>query len=131
MFSSSSCNILLGRLVKIGCHFFCLRVVCGDLHTACLTDRGILMTFGSGSNGCLGHGTFQDIERVSASNQLYFCPVAGNCAVVNRNTKQQTLLRPALRLPERFSCSRCNEAAKCYFLLLDWRFYGVVFLLSG
>ena len=24
------------------------------------------MTFGSGSNGCLGHGTFQDTDRVSS-----------------------------------------------------------------
>jgi len=39
------------------------QVACGDLHTACLTDRGILMTFGSGSNGCLGHGSFQDVDK--------------------------------------------------------------------
>lgn len=32
------------------------QVACGDLFTACLTDRGILMTYGSGANGCLGHG---------------------------------------------------------------------------
>ena len=43
---------------------FLFRVACGDLHTACLTDRGILMTFGSGSNGCLGHGSFQDVDKV-------------------------------------------------------------------
>lgn len=39
------------------------QVVCGDLHNACLTDRGILMTYGSGSNGCLGHGSFVDVEK--------------------------------------------------------------------
>ncbi|XP_042194730.1 serine/threonine-protein kinase Nek8 [Callorhinchus milii] len=39
------------------------HVSCGDLFTACLTDRGIIMTFGSGSNGCLGHGTFNDVTQ--------------------------------------------------------------------
>nr|CAB3264292.1 serine/threonine-protein kinase Nek8 [Phallusia mammillata] len=49
------------------------QVVCGDLHTACLTDRGILMTFGSGSNGCLGHGTLQDIEKPTIVEKLLGC----------------------------------------------------------
>ncbi|KAM7068399.1 serine/threonine-protein kinase Nek8 isoform 1-T1 [Molossus nigricans] len=39
------------------------HVACGDLFTACLTDRGIIMTFGSGSNGCLGHGSLNDISQ--------------------------------------------------------------------
>ncbi|XP_025136772.1 serine/threonine-protein kinase Nek8 isoform X2 [Bubalus bubalis] len=39
------------------------HVACGDLFTACLTDRGIIMTFGSGSNGCLGHGGLNDISQ--------------------------------------------------------------------
>ncbi|XP_043976165.1 serine/threonine-protein kinase Nek8 isoform X2 [Gambusia affinis] len=38
-------------------------VSCGDLFTSCLTDRGIIMTFGSGSNGCLGHGNFNDVTQ--------------------------------------------------------------------
>nr|XP_002126613.1 serine/threonine-protein kinase Nek8 [Ciona intestinalis] len=46
------------------------QVACGELHTACLTDRGILMTFGSGSNGCLGHGNFQDVEKATIVEQL-------------------------------------------------------------
>lgn len=28
------------------------------------SDRGIIMTFGSGSNGCLGHGNFNDVTQV-------------------------------------------------------------------
>ncbi|MBN3287500.1 NEK8 kinase, partial [Polyodon spathula] len=28
-----------------------------------MTDRGIIMTFGSGSNGCLGHGNFNDVTQ--------------------------------------------------------------------
>ncbi|XP_019401378.1 PREDICTED: serine/threonine-protein kinase Nek8 [Crocodylus porosus] len=39
------------------------HVSCGDLFSACLTDRGIIMTFGSGSNGCLGHGNFTDVTQ--------------------------------------------------------------------
>ncbi|KAJ7995593.1 hypothetical protein DPEC_G00246200 [Dallia pectoralis] len=38
-------------------------VSCGDLFTICMTDRGIIMTFGSGSNGCLGHGSFNDVTQ--------------------------------------------------------------------
>ena len=40
------------------------HVACGDLFTACLTDRGILMTYGSGANGCLGHGNLNDVSQV-------------------------------------------------------------------
>ncbi len=43
------------------------HVSCGDLFTACLTDRGILMTFGSGANGCLGHANYNDVAQVSFS----------------------------------------------------------------
>ena len=40
------------------------HVACGDLFVACLTDRGILMTYGSGANGCLGHGNLNDVTSV-------------------------------------------------------------------
>lgn len=30
-------------------------------------DRGIIMTFGSGSNGCLGHGSLNDISQVGVA----------------------------------------------------------------
>jgi NIMA (never in mitosis gene a)-related kinase len=39
------------------------KIACGDLFTVCLTDRGILMTFGSGSSGCLGHGNNDDVAQ--------------------------------------------------------------------
>ena len=39
------------------------KIACGDLFAACVTDRGILMTFGSGSSGCLGHGNFHDVKQ--------------------------------------------------------------------
>ncbi|XP_064385824.1 serine/threonine-protein kinase Nek8-like [Halichondria panicea] len=39
------------------------KVACGDMFTACLTDKGILMTFGSGINGCLGHGDTNDVSE--------------------------------------------------------------------
>lgn len=34
-------------------------------HAYDFPDRGILMTFGSGSNGCLGHGDFNDVAQVN------------------------------------------------------------------
>ncbi|XP_006811323.1 serine/threonine-protein kinase Nek8-like [Saccoglossus kowalevskii] len=46
------------------------HVSCGDLFTACLTDRGILMTYGSGANGCLGHGTFHDVSQAKIVEEL-------------------------------------------------------------
>lgn len=33
-------------------------------------DRGIIMTFGSGSNGCLGHGSLNDISQVGVACAL-------------------------------------------------------------
>ena len=35
----------------------------GDAFGACLSDRGILMTFGSGAHGVLGHRSFDDVEH--------------------------------------------------------------------
>jgi len=46
------------------------HVACGDLFTACLTDRGILMTFGSGVNGCLGHGNCSDVTQAKIVEAL-------------------------------------------------------------
>uniref|UniRef100_UPI00358F840F serine/threonine-protein kinase Nek8 n=1 Tax=Myxine glutinosa TaxID=7769 RepID=UPI00358F840F len=39
------------------------QIACGDLFTVCLTDRGIIMTYGSGSSGCLGHGNYKDVNK--------------------------------------------------------------------
>ncbi|EDO46185.1 predicted protein [Nematostella vectensis] len=46
------------------------KVSCGDLFTACLTDRGILMTFGSGTYGCLGHGTTNYVSQAKIVEDL-------------------------------------------------------------
>ncbi|CAG5116155.1 unnamed protein product [Candidula unifasciata] len=46
------------------------HVACGDLFTACLTDRGILMTFGSGLHGCLGHGNYKDVSQAKIVEAL-------------------------------------------------------------
>ena len=51
------------------------RICCGDLFAACVTDRGILMTFGSGSNGCLGHGNFHDVKQLKIVEALIGCEV--------------------------------------------------------
>lgn len=32
--------------------------------TCHFSDKGILMTFGSGANGCLGHGDHSDVKEV-------------------------------------------------------------------
>ncbi|XP_072019218.1 serine/threonine-protein kinase Nek8-like [Amphiura filiformis] len=46
------------------------HVSCGDMFTACLTDRGILMTFGSGAHGCLGHGNYHDVSQAKIVEAL-------------------------------------------------------------
>ncbi|XP_033115096.1 serine/threonine-protein kinase Nek8-like [Anneissia japonica] len=46
------------------------HVSCGDLFTACLTDRGILMTYGSGAHGCLGHGNYHDVTQAKIVEAL-------------------------------------------------------------
>ncbi|XP_071952550.1 serine/threonine-protein kinase Nek8-like [Antedon mediterranea] len=46
------------------------HVSCGDLFTACLTDRGILMTYGSGAHGCLGHGNYHDVPQAKIVEAL-------------------------------------------------------------
>ena len=38
------------------------HVACGDNFGACLSDRGIVMTFGNGAMGVLGHGNHDDVE---------------------------------------------------------------------
>ena len=69
---------------------FIKKVSSGDMFYACLTglklvrmciyctltsspsllsDKGILMTFGNGVNGCLGHGNYDDAYEVS----VYIC----------------------------------------------------------
>ncbi|XP_033636958.1 serine/threonine-protein kinase Nek8-like [Asterias rubens] len=46
------------------------HVSCGDMFTACLTDRGILMTYGSGAHGCLGHGDYHDVSQAKIVEEL-------------------------------------------------------------
>jgi NIMA (never in mitosis gene a)-related kinase len=46
------------------------QISCGDLFSACLTERGILMTFGNGINGALGHGHANDIAQVIEDEQF-------------------------------------------------------------
>merc|ERR1712117_825299 len=69
------------------------QIACGDLFTACVTDRGILMTFGSGSSGCLGHGNFHDVKQLKIVEALIGCEVmsldCGSNHVVALTTDQE------------------------------------------
>ena len=69
------------------------KIACGDLFAACVTDRGILMTFGGGSSGCLGHGNFQDVKQLKIVEALIGCEVmelaCGSNHVVALTTDQE------------------------------------------
>jgi len=56
--------VFVPRLVGVGISAVVKKVACGDMYTAFLTSTGILMTFGSGVNGCLGHGDCDDVTEV-------------------------------------------------------------------
>ena len=72
------------------------KVACGDMFAACLTgktgnldtlerssfkhrssryfcftDKGILLTFGGGENGCLGHGDHSEVKEVIGSHDTH------------------------------------------------------------
>lgn len=49
-------NLKKKHFSVLNVHFFVLLVLS--------TDRGILMTFGSGVYGCLGHGNYNDVAQV-------------------------------------------------------------------
>jgi len=53
------------------------HVSCGDLFAAVLTDRRMLLTFGSGSHGCLGHGGNTDVTKPKIVEALLGCSVVG------------------------------------------------------
>ena len=43
------------------------------------SDKGILMTFGSGANGCLGHGDRDDVKEVrEGCMHIMYLTVAGH-----------------------------------------------------
>lgn len=46
------------------------QVSCGDLFAAVLTDRGMLLTFGSGTHGCLGHEGYTDAAKAKIVEAL-------------------------------------------------------------
>lgn len=40
---------------------------CEQFYALFFTDKGILMTFGNGMNGCLGHSDTKNVSEVSSS----------------------------------------------------------------
>lgn len=61
-----------------GVFVFCFFFNLGSYFFYPTPDRGIIMTFGSGSNGCLGHGNFNDVTQVDVTlftrhSVLYIC----------------------------------------------------------
>lgn len=38
-------------------------ITCGDAFGVCTSDRGILLTFGEGTSGALGHRNYDNVEH--------------------------------------------------------------------
>ncbi len=52
------------QIIPIGViHTLCV-CVCVSVCVCVCSDKGILMTFGSGANGSLGHGDYSDVKEV-------------------------------------------------------------------
>lgn len=91
--SSSPDQWLLGPQGKIlYLLFFYLCNLCNCFFNP-IPDRGIIMTFGSGSNGCLGHGNFNDVTQVHVSHCL---------VKAYRNTYRNSFNRNLLKLRKGF-----------------------------
>ena len=46
-----------------GCLFLIFSACSGDRFTVLLTDNGIVMSFGDGDYGCMGHGDWSSVSR--------------------------------------------------------------------
>lgn len=40
-----------------------IHVACGDNFIVCLTDRSLLLSYGNGDKGCLGHGDYKSLSQ--------------------------------------------------------------------
>ncbi|KAK7066817.1 Serine/threonine-protein kinase Nek8 [Halocaridina rubra] len=60
----------VARIVKSPPSVIIVQVACGDGFMACITDKGILMTSGIGSSGCLGHGNVSDVAQLKIVESL-------------------------------------------------------------
>ncbi|PAA51727.1 hypothetical protein BOX15_Mlig023701g4, partial [Macrostomum lignano] len=56
------CSWLMSDIVGLD-NFRVVQLDCGDRFAACLTDAGVVLTFGCGRDGALGHGDVADLER--------------------------------------------------------------------
>ena len=56
-----------------------LNSICSNnyqfLNNCFSADRGIIMTWGSGEHGCLGHGNTNDVSKASVVEDLVGCTV--------------------------------------------------------
>ena len=93
MTSSASNTSMVPRLLEGQGGVTIAKIACGDLFAACVTDRGILMTLGSGSSGCLGHGNLEDVKQLKIVEALIGCEVmsveCGSNHVIALTTDQE------------------------------------------
>ncbi|RDD38533.1 Serine/threonine-protein kinase Nek8 [Trichoplax sp. H2] len=133
-------NIDIPRLLEGQSVVNITHVSCGDLFTACLTDRGILMTFGSGANGCLGHGNFNEaahpkivesligyeivnvscgashIMAITAEHELFAWGRGDNGRLGTSNTKTYSVPE-LIKLPETYQPSSVCCGIDCSMVL--------------
>ena len=57
--AANKCYMCVIELIRVSS---LLKLQC---ESVCLLDKGILLTFGGGENGCLGHGDHSEVKEVS------------------------------------------------------------------
>ncbi|XP_068205822.1 serine/threonine-protein kinase Nek8-like isoform X2 [Palaemon carinicauda] len=62
--------LLIPTILKSPSSVVIVQVACGEGFIACITDRGILMTSGSGASGSLGHGSTNDVSQLKIVESL-------------------------------------------------------------
>ncbi|XP_057299933.1 serine/threonine-protein kinase Nek8-like isoform X2 [Hydractinia symbiolongicarpus] len=138
--SSTSSAVLTPKIIGEFSGSTIAQVCCGDQFVAVKTDRGMLMTWGSGVQGCLGHGTTSDSPKAKVVEDLVGCTVVqlscgaahvmaltndnqlfvwgkGSSGNLGLNDKQQRLKPTLVPLPSKIRSTSIICGTNCSFLI--------------
>ncbi|XP_066910104.1 serine/threonine-protein kinase Nek8-like [Clytia hemisphaerica] len=94
--SRANYNVLSPKIIGDLTQSNIQQVCCGDKFVAVRSDQGILMTWGSGEDGCLGHGNTNDVSHARVVEDLVGSTVAqiscGSAHMMALTTEQQVFV---------------------------------------